>query len=139
MKKNTPTPESAYENAMARWEYLQRTVAAIHMVRRGLSRDFYHERNETVGKACGMLLDEAYRQAFKCQELMFALGLGSPELRERAKALAYKIYSKDNAEMSWMFSPDLTPLHSYSKQEEDHWKAVLAEMFGPEKTEDCHE
>jgi hypothetical protein len=139
MKKNTRTPESAYENAMARWEYLQRIVATIYTVSRGLTRDGYHKRNEAVEKACGMLLDEAYRQAFKCQELMFAMGLGSPELRERAKALAYKIYSKDNAEMSWMFSPDLTPLHSYSKHEEDHWKAVLAEMFGPEKTEDCHE
>lgn len=139
MNKNTRTPEFAYENAMSRWEYLQKIVATIHMVSRGLSRDCYHERNETVAKACGMLLDEAYRQAFKCQELMFALGLVSPELRERAKALAYKIYCKDNAEMSWMFSPGLTPLHSYSKHEEDHWKAVLAEMFGPEKTEDCHE
>ena len=136
MKKNTLTSESAYENAMSRWEYLQRTVATIYVVSRGLSRDCYHERNETVGKACGMLLDEAYRQAFQCQELMFALGLGSPELRERAKALAYKIYSEDNAAMSWMFSHDLTPLHSYSEHEEDHWKAVLAEMFGPEKAEE---
>jgi hypothetical protein len=135
-QKTIRTPKSAYENAMSRWEYLQRTVATIYMVSRGLSRDCYHDRNEAVGKACGMLLDEAYRQAFQCQELMFALGLVSPELRERAKALAYKIYSKDNAEMSWVFSPDLTPLHSYSRHEEDRWKAILAEMFGPEKTEE---
>jgi len=48
MKKNTRTPESAYENAMARWEYLQRIVATIYTVSRGLSRDGYYKRNEAV-------------------------------------------------------------------------------------------
>lgn len=132
-KQKEYTTTVAYENAMARWSYLQQIVATIYIVNRGLARECYHEENQAIAKACGELLREAYKQAFKCQELMFALGLADPELQKRAKALAHRIYLRDKADLSWMWSHDHAPLSSYRVSEEEQWKAMLKEMFPGEE------